>query len=126
MIIELRRTKKLGELLIGKRTTGLQAQVNYRDMVQRAYVTRRCPHGGEKTGMRTGNRDAYKWPPSGIENRYMFGTAEQLEEHLACNKIEIVERKEGWDLRSQVHWLSGQPMRWCGWRVLRDRHMPTT
>ena len=65
MIIELRKYNEGRELLIGNRTTGLQAQVSYRYEVQGASGTRAAVHMEvEKMGMRTGHRNAYKWPPS--------------------------------------------------------------
>jgi len=48
MIFELRRYNKIGELLIGNRTPGLQAQVNYQDMVREASVTRAAVYMGVK------------------------------------------------------------------------------
>ena len=38
IIIELKRYNEIRELLIGKGTTGSQAQVNYWDVVREAYV----------------------------------------------------------------------------------------
>src|SRR5882724_2123748 len=65
MIIELRKYNEIGELLIGNRTTRLQVQVGYRDMVWEAFVTRAAVHMGVKeTGMKTGHRGAYNQPPS--------------------------------------------------------------
>jgi len=65
MIIRLRKYSKIGELLIENRTTGLQVQVSYRDMVWEASVTRAAVHMGVKeTGMRTGHRGAYNRPLS--------------------------------------------------------------
>jgi len=65
MIIELRKYNEIGELLIWNRTTGSQAQVSYQDEVWGASVTRAAVHMEvKKTGMQTGHRDAYKWPPS--------------------------------------------------------------
>ena len=62
MIIELRKYNEIGELLIGNRTTRSQVQVNYRDVVWEASVTRAAVHmgvnGAEK---RIGHRGAYKW-----------------------------------------------------------------
>ena len=40
MIIELRKYNKIGELLIENRTTRLQVQVDYQDIVREASVTR--------------------------------------------------------------------------------------
>ena len=40
MIIELRKYNEIGELLIGDRVTGSQAQVIYQDMDREASVTR--------------------------------------------------------------------------------------
>ena len=40
MIIKLRKYNEIGELLIGNRTAGSQAQVSYWDMVQEASVTK--------------------------------------------------------------------------------------
>ena len=48
MIIELRKYSEIGELLIENRTTGLQAQVSYRDVVRGASVTRAAVHMGLK------------------------------------------------------------------------------
>ena len=54
MIIELGKYNEIGELLMGNRTTGLQAP-----------VTKAAVHMGvEETGMQTGHRGAYSWPPS--------------------------------------------------------------
>ena len=64
MIIEL-RYNEIGELLIGNRTTGSQAQVSYQDGVQRAPVTRAAVRMGVKgTGMLTGYMGAYNQPLS--------------------------------------------------------------
>ena len=64
MIIELRKYNKIGELLIGNRTAGLQVQVGYRDIVWEAFVTRVAAHMGvNETGMQTGHRGAYNQPP---------------------------------------------------------------
>jgi len=64
MIIELRKYNEIGELLIENRTTGLQAQVSYRDKVQEASVTRAAVRMGMKgMGMRTGHRGTYNQPP---------------------------------------------------------------
>jgi len=52
MIIELRKYSEIGELLIENRTTGLQAQVSYWDVVREASVTRAAVHMRLKeTGM---------------------------------------------------------------------------
>ena len=52
MIIKLRRYSEFGELHIEKGTTGLQAQVSYRDEVWEASVTRVVVCMGVKeTGM---------------------------------------------------------------------------
>ena len=52
MIIELRKYNEIRELLIRDRTTGLQAQVSYQDMVWKGSVTRAAVHMGLKeTGM---------------------------------------------------------------------------
>ena len=65
MIIKLRKYNKIGELLIENGTVGLQAQVNYRDVVREASVTRAAVRMGVKgTGMRTGHQGAYNRPPS--------------------------------------------------------------
>jgi len=48
MIIELRKSNKIRELLIGNRTTGSQAQVSYWDRVQEAPVTMAAVHMGLK------------------------------------------------------------------------------
>ena len=40
MIIKLEKFNQIGELLMGNRTTGSQAQVSYWDGVQKASVTR--------------------------------------------------------------------------------------
>ena len=48
MIIELRKYNKIRELLIDNGTTGSQAQVSHRDMVQEASVTRVAVHMGLK------------------------------------------------------------------------------
>ena len=48
MIIELGKYNQIGELLIGNRTTELQAQVCYWDRVQEASVTRAAVHMGVK------------------------------------------------------------------------------
>jgi len=46
------RTGEIGELLIGNRTTGSQAQVSYQDRVWEAPVTMVAVHMGvEETGM---------------------------------------------------------------------------
>jgi len=65
MIIKLGKYNEIGELLIGNRTTGSQAQVSYRDRFREASVTRVAVHMGVKEmGMQTGHRGAYNWPPS--------------------------------------------------------------
>jgi len=65
MIIELRTYNEIGELLIGNRTTGLQAQVSYQDRVQETSVTMAAVHMGVKeTGMQTGHWGTYNQPPS--------------------------------------------------------------
>jgi len=65
MIIELGEYNQIGELLIGNRTTGLQAQVSYQDGVLEAPVTIAAVHMGEKeTGMQTRHWSAYNQPPS--------------------------------------------------------------
>jgi len=65
MIIELRRYNEIGTLLIENRTTGLQAQVSYWDMVWEASVTRVAVCMGLKEAvMRTGHRGMCKQPPS--------------------------------------------------------------
>ena len=65
MIIELRKYNDIGELLIENRTARLQAQVDYRDVVQEAYVTRVAVCIGVKgMEMRTGHRGAYNRPLS--------------------------------------------------------------
>ena len=65
MIIKLERYNKVGELLIGKRTTGLQVQVIYWDRVREALVTMAAVHMGmEVMGMQTRNRGTYNRPPS--------------------------------------------------------------
>ena len=52
MIIKLRKYNEIGELLIENQTTGSQAQVSYRNMFQRASVTRVAVHMRVKeTGM---------------------------------------------------------------------------
>jgi len=57
MIIELRKSNKIRELLIGNRTTGSQAQVSYWDRVQEAPVTMAAVHMGLKEmGMQTRHR----------------------------------------------------------------------
>jgi len=65
MIIELRNYNEIGELLIGNRTTGFQAQVSYQDGVQVAPATMVavCMEVKE-TGMQTRHRSAYNWPLS--------------------------------------------------------------
>jgi len=65
MIIEMGRYNKIGELLMGNRTTGLQAQVSYRDRFQVTSVTRAAICMGLKeTGMQTGYRGACNRSPS--------------------------------------------------------------
>ena len=50
----------------------------------------------EKTGMQTGHRDAYKWPPRvRIENRYACGHCGVARKALAHHKTEIDQRKRG-------------------------------
>jgi len=44
MIIKLRKYNEIGELLIGNRTAGSQAQVSYWDRVQEAPVTMVAVH----------------------------------------------------------------------------------
>jgi len=52
MIIELRKYKEMGELLIENQTAGFQAQVSYWDVLWGASVTRAAVHMGVKeTGM---------------------------------------------------------------------------
>jgi len=65
MIIELRKYIKVRELLIEDGTIRSQAQVIYWDGDWMASVTRAAVHMEEKgTGMQTGYRGAYNWPPS--------------------------------------------------------------
>jgi len=65
MIIKLEKYNEIGELLIENGTTGPQAQVSYRDVVQETSVTKVAVHMGVKEmGMRTGHRGTYNWPPS--------------------------------------------------------------
>jgi len=78
------------ELLIENRTTGLQAQVSYRDKVQEASVTRAAVRMGMKgwgceqdTGAHTISLRV------GIENRYVYRYCGSIIKVLACNKIEI-------------------------------------
>jgi len=46
MIIKLRKYNEIGELLIGDRVTGSQAQVSYQEKVWEASVTRVAVHMG--------------------------------------------------------------------------------
>jgi len=63
MIIELGKYNQIGELLIGNRTTGSQAQVSYQDRVRVAPVTMVAVHMGLKeTGMQTRHRSTYNQP----------------------------------------------------------------
>ena len=65
MIIKLERYNKIGELLIGNRTTGLHGHVCYQDGGQRVSVTRAAVCIEEKgTGMQTKYRGTYNQPPS--------------------------------------------------------------
>jgi len=65
MIIELRKYNEIGELLIEKRTSELQVQVGYHDVVWEASVIRAAVRMGVKgMGMRTGHQGAYNQPPS--------------------------------------------------------------
>jgi len=60
MIIELRKYNEIRELLIGNRTTGLQAKVSYWDRVWEAPVTMAAVCMGVKgMGMQTGHRGTY-------------------------------------------------------------------
>ena len=115
MIIELGKYNKIGELLIRKRITGLQAQVNYWDGVQEALVTIAAVcMGVEETGKQTRHRCAYNRPPSWDRDQGCMWALQSNQEVLAGNKLEIdwKEKKVG-ALRSQVHWLDGLPTRWC-------------
>ena len=65
MIIELVKYNEIGELLIENRATGSQGHVCYQDGGQRVSVTKVAVcMGVEETGMKTGYRGAYNWPPS--------------------------------------------------------------
>jgi len=65
MIIELGKYNEIGELLMGNRTTGSQAQVSYWDGFQESSVTRAAVHMGVKeTRMRTRYRGTCNRPPS--------------------------------------------------------------
>ena len=63
MIIELRKYNKIGELLIGDRVTGSQAQVSYQDEVREASTRAAICMGVKGMAMRTGHRGAYNRPP---------------------------------------------------------------
>ena len=65
MIIELRKYIEVGELLIEKESTGLQAQVIYWGGDRRVSVTRAAVRmEGKEQGRRTGYRGAYNRSPS--------------------------------------------------------------
>ena len=65
MIIEQRKYNKIGELFIDNRTTGSQGHVSYWDRDWRVSVTRVVVCMGMKeTGLQTGHRGTYNWPPS--------------------------------------------------------------
>jgi len=65
MIIKLRKYIEVGELLIEKESTGLQAQVIFRGEDQRVSVTRAAVRmEGKEPGKRTGYRGAYNQSPS--------------------------------------------------------------
>ena len=118
MIIKLGKYNQIGELLIRKRTTGLQAQVNYQDGVQEALVTMAAVHMGVKeTGMQTRYRGTYNQPPSWDQDQGRMQALQSNQEVLAGNKLEIdwKEKRVG-TLRSQVRRSDGLPMRqhrWC-------------
>src|SRR5882724_1199412 len=96
MIIELGKYNEIGELLIGTRTTGFQAQVNYQDGLQEAPVTMVAVHMGvEETGMQTRHRGAYNQPPSWDQDQGHVWTLQSNSEALACNKMEIDWKKRG-------------------------------
>ena len=65
MIIKLGKYNEIGELLMGNRTTGSQAQVSYQDRFQEASVIRVAVCMGVKEmGMQTGYGGACNQPPN--------------------------------------------------------------
>ena len=65
MIIELGRYNKIGELLIGNRTTGSQRHICYQDGGLGVSVTKAAVRMGvEETEMQTGHRGTYNGPLS--------------------------------------------------------------
>ena len=71
-LITLERYNEIRELLIEKRTTGLQGNVGYWDRDWRVSVIREAVHMRvNETGVRRGHRGTYNWSPSQeCENRY--------------------------------------------------------
>src|SRR5882724_4468056 len=113
MIIELRRYREIGEPHIEKGTTGLQAQVSYRDEVQEVSVTRAAVcMGVEEMGMRTWNRGAYKWPLSRDREQVHVRALQSNQKSINTpqDRYRLEEKRVG-ALRSQVRWLSSLLMR---------------
>src|SRR5882724_1462401 len=96
MIIELRKYNETRELLMKKRSTGLQAQVSYQDGDWRVSVARVAVCIEKKgTGMRTGYR----------------GACNQRSISTQSDRKRSQEKRVG-TLRNHDCWLGGWPMRW--------------
>src|SRR5882724_4530314 len=99
MIIKLRKYNEIGGLLIENRTTGLQAQVIYRDVGQGASVTRVAVCMGVKgMGMQTGHQGTYNQTLSWDLEQVCIQALQSNQRSISMqyNKNRL-ESKEGWD-----------------------------
>ena len=96
MIIKLERYTKVGELLLGNRTTGLQGHVCYWDRGQRVSVTTvAVSRGVKEMGMGAGHRSHTIGLQVGHESRYAHNHCRAIKSALANHKMEIDWKERG-------------------------------